>query len=106
MRARPGRLVFGCLLVGTILTAEVLSASPAAAPSGSYADLLQLFDDWRAFEKPPLRGTGEGAAHDFTAATVARRHAELAGYRARLAAIDTSGWSVEQRSISSSCAPR
>ena len=64
-----------------------------ANPVTGYPALLALFDDWRAFEKPPLRD----GAHDFTAATVARRHAELAGYRARLAAIDTTGWSIEQQ---------
>jgi hypothetical protein len=69
------------------------SGAAEAPPITSYPELLTLFDDWRAFERPPLRD----GAHDFTAATVARRHAELAGYRARLAAIDTAGWSIEQK---------
>ncbi|MBP7243409.1 hypothetical protein, partial [Amaricoccus sp.] len=69
-------------------------AGEVAAPS--YADLLTLFADWRAFESPPL---GEGAP-DYSAATVARRHAELAGYRARLDAFDVSAtatWPIDRR---------
>ena len=85
--------------VATLVILATASTAQAAQvpPVTGYSALLALFDDWRVFEKPPLRGTDENAAHDFTAATVARRHAELAGYRARLAAIDTTGWSIEQR---------
>ena len=90
------------VLVVAVATLVILATAGTAQaaqvpPVTGYAALLALFDDWRVFEKPPLRGTDENAAHDFTAATVARRHAELAGYRARLAAIDTTGWSIEQR---------
>ena len=38
----------------------------------SYQDLVALFEDWRAFERPPMR---EGAP-DYTAQTFARRHRE------------------------------
>lgn len=96
MRARSGKLVFCCLFVGNVLTSVALSASPEAAPAASYADLLTLFADWRAFAAPPLRD----GAPDYSAATVARRHAELAGYRARLDAFDvsaTASWPVAQR---------
>ncbi len=58
-----------------------------------YDQLLQLFRDWRAFERPPL----VNGAPDYTGATLARRHRELATYRDRLNAIDTAGWTVEQR---------
>ena len=81
-----------CMLLALSAFAAATSGA-SAPPSRGYADLLQLFADWRAFERPPLR---EGAP-DYTAATVARRHAELASYRARLEAFDTSTWSVEQR---------
>jgi hypothetical protein len=58
-----------------------------------YDDLLALFSDWRAFERPPLR---EGAP-DYTAATLARKQAELKSWHARLAAIDPDSWPVAQR---------
>nr|AGC71563.1 hypothetical protein [uncultured bacterium A1Q1_fos_517] len=94
MRARPGTLGFCCLAVFLALASTpAVGASPGASPSASYADLLTLFADWRAFERPPLRD----GAPDYSAATVARRHAELAGYRARLEALDVSTWPVEQR---------
>jgi len=58
-----------------------------------YDQLLQLFRDWRAFERPPF----VDGAPDYTAATFARRHRELGVWRERLATIDTDGWPVEQR---------
>jgi hypothetical protein len=64
-----------------------------AAVTTSYDGLLKLFQDWRAFERPPF----VAGAPDYTAATFARRHQELAAYRQRLAAIDTAGWSVDQK---------
>ena len=66
-------------------------ADEAKAPG--YGELLQLFQDWRAFERPPF----VNGAPDYTAATFARRHQELARYRARLDAIDAKGWPVEQQ---------
>ncbi len=96
MRVRCGMrwpvLVVAVAAFGVPATSGAAEAAQAPPVTG-YPELLALFADWRAFEKPPLRD----GAHDFTAATVARRHAELAGYRARLAAIDTTDWSVEQK---------
>lgn len=94
MRARPRTLGFCCLSVGILLASSpALPAASGATPSASYADLLTLFEDWRTYERPPLRD----GAPDYTAATVARRHAGLAQFRSRLAAIDASTWPVEQR---------
>lgn len=61
--------------------------------AGGYQDLLQLFADWREFERPPMRD----GAPDYTAERFATAHAELADYQARLDAIDPSGWPVEQQ---------
>ena len=66
------------------------AVAAAPAPAG-YDALVELFEDWRAFERAP---TKDGAP-DYTAATFARRHAELAEYRKRLEAIDTRQWPVE-----------
>src|SRR5262245_18658978 len=68
------------------------AASAAATPPG-YDGLVKLFEDWRAFEHPPLKD----GAPDYTAATFERRHQELKAYRDRLEAIDTSQWPVEAR---------
>ena len=67
------------------------SFSPAVADG--YDELVALFEDWRAFERS---GERDGAP-DYTAGAMARKHAELAAYRARLAAIDPSGWPIERQ---------
>jgi len=59
----------------------------------SYQDLVALFEDWRAFERPPMR---QGAP-DYTAETFARMHRELNGFQARLAAIEHGSWPIEQQ---------
>ncbi|MEX0735601.1 MAG: DUF885 family protein [Steroidobacteraceae bacterium] len=64
--------------------------TPAAA---NYGTLVQLFEAWRAFERPPMKD----GAPDYTAATFERRHRQLAEYRRRLDSIDLSGWPVEGR---------
>lgn len=84
--------VLGLFLLG--LSPAGLAAGAELPQAGSdYSDLVALFEDWRAFERPPdLEG-----APDYTAATTARRHQALRGYRQRLLAIDTEGWPVEQQ---------
>ena len=62
-------------------------------PSSSYQDLVTLFKDWREFESPPLRD----GAPDYTAAQMAKQHAELPGFMARLRAIDIREWSIKQK---------
>ena len=74
----------------TTLTTAAGAATPA---SKTYQELLTLFAEWRAFERPPLRD----GAPDYTANTFKRRHQELKTYEARLAAIDPRGWPVEQQ---------
>jgi len=79
-----------CILIAAgsgALTAEEHSVS------GSYDNLLTLFADWRAFERPPLLD----GAPDYTAATLGRKQADLKDYQARLAAIDPKGWPVAQQ---------
>ena len=68
-------------------------AAPLAAQSATYPHLVVLFREWRAFEEPPRV---EGAP-DYTAATNARRLAELKQYQQRLRAIDTTGWSIPEQ---------
>ncbi len=78
-------------LAALVLTAPAAVAQ-SPAPAG-YDALVRLFEEWRGFERPPLRD----GAPDYTVASFARRHAELAAWQARLAAIDTTGWPVEAR---------
>ena len=80
-----------------ILLAVALASGAAAATlqaqPGSYPQLLTLFQEWRTFEEPP-RVNG---VPDYTPATNARRLAELRTMQQRLAAIDTTGWTIPQQ---------
>ncbi|MEX1993888.1 MAG: DUF885 family protein [Steroidobacteraceae bacterium] len=83
-------------LAMALLTALALAGPAAAADAklnDGYDRLLALYQGWRAFERPPF----VNGAPDYSAATFARRHQELGAWRARLAAIDTTGWTIEQR---------
>lgn len=94
MQAAPApgwRWIAAAIAVAFLLPGIAMAQTKAA--HGSYEDLVALFQDWREFEQPPLRD----GAPDYTAATFARRHAELPRFRARLDAIDPSGWPVEQQ---------
>ena len=85
--------------IASTLACASFVALAQAAPEGSaataatYDDLLALFADWRAFEQPALRD----GAPDYTSATLARKHADLKSYQARLGAIDSGGWPIEQQ---------
>ena len=82
-----------CLTVALLLgvAAGGLQAQPAAG--GSYADLLALFETWRSFEEPEW----SNGAPDYGAEAMAAKHEGLKKLQAQLAAIDPSGWSVEEQ---------
>jgi len=65
----------------------------AQTSSRGYQDLVRLFDDWRAFQRP----VQVDGVPDYTAGAMATQHAGLADYRRRLAAIDPDGWQVPER---------
>ncbi len=68
--------------------------SPLTAPvSNDYQNLVDLFKEWRAFEKPPLR---EGAP-DYTAETFEKRRPEFEALQTKLLAIDYADWPVDQQ---------
>jgi len=60
---------------------------------GTYADLLQLFRDWREFESPPLLD----GAPDYTAARFAARQDDYEALRNRLESFDVAAWPVPQQ---------
>ncbi|MCK5942275.1 MAG: DUF885 family protein, partial [Planctomycetes bacterium] len=68
-------------------------ASQPLPKSADYEALVELFADWRAFERPPLRD----GAPDYTAARMTAAHRQWRTFRDRLEAIDPSGWPVEQQ---------
>ena len=78
--------------VAFLLLASVLATPCSAQPSG-YDALVRLFNDWRAFQKPPR----VGLVYDYRQATMAAQHAALARYRTRLRAIDPRAWPIAQQ---------
>lgn len=67
--------------------------APVAENTSDYQDLLTLFQEWRTFEQPPLLD----GAPDYTAATFKQRRPAFEALRARLLAMDTTGWSVPEQ---------
>jgi hypothetical protein len=77
-----------------LLVAMVFGTASAAVPrSKRYEDLVALFRDWRAFQRPKV----VDGVPDYSAAAMSAQHRELASYRARLSAIDPSGWPVPRQ---------
>jgi hypothetical protein len=77
-----------------VLVALAVGAAPKVpGQPTTYEDLLSLFQDWRSFQKPKLAG----GVPDYTPAAMAAQRSALAGYRKRLAAIDSAGWPVPQK---------
>ena len=87
-----GSLRWGASLVAAPIVALTLSVHANQTPRG-YQDLLALFAEFAAFEKPAMR---EGAP-DYTSQATARRGATLKTFQSRLAAIDPARWPVEQQ---------
>ena len=88
-----GRFALGAIIWVLALVATGMSGAAQSAQRAGYADLLTLFGDWRAFERAPLLD----GAPDYSAGTIARKQAELKKYQARLAAIESTQWPVEQQ---------
>jgi hypothetical protein len=80
-----------CALAGAGLSC-VRPGTPAGA-GARYDELTALFTEWRAFQRPAL----DNGVPDYTEAAMARQYRGLAGFRSRLDAIDTTGWSVARQ---------
>jgi len=86
------RWLMACALVlatGCAATGD----SGGRARTTRYEDLVTLFQDWRAFQRPKL----VDGVPDYTAKAMAAQQGELAAYQRRLAAIDPKGWPVAQQ---------
>ena len=83
-------IVLGFLFVRR--TTDPTDAGLATGP-GSHADLVQLFEEWRAFEMPDF----VDGVPDYTAAAMARQYAELPQWRLRLNALAPESWPVTEQ---------
>src|SRR5262245_225541 len=85
-----------CNSSSTPATGNGTPAGPASAAgprSARYEDLVSLFADWRAFQRPKV----VSGVPDYSAPAMATQYKDLAAYRARLLAIDPSGWPIPQQ---------
>ena len=72
----------------------VLSGHRAVqAHASDYSELVKLFADWRAFQKPKL----VDGVPQYTADAMAAQRRELPSFQQRLQAIDPGGWPVNQQ---------
>ncbi len=65
----------------------------AGTTPSTHADLVAFYQEWREFQKPRF----VDGVPDYSSAAMARQHAELSRWQARLAAMDTTGWSVAEQ---------
>ncbi len=84
---------FRALTLAALFAAAVPISAESSTPAGSYQELVALFQEWRAFERPAT----QGGAPDYTAAAMAKKHEDLKRFQARLAAINPSGWPIEHQ---------
>lgn len=75
------------------LVAASCTGRPDLPRGQSHEDLLAFFHEWRVFQKPKV----VDGVPDYSARALAVQQNGLAGYQQRLAAFDTSGWSLQQQ---------
>ena len=81
---------FLALILGVIPGAITMAAT---SQTTNYAGLLELFEEWREFESPPLLD----GAPDYTVEAFATRRGDFAALQARLNAFDVTAWPIPQQ---------
>jgi hypothetical protein len=80
------------LSLGLLACAGAPAPAPTLVPA-THADLVALYQEFREFRLPEVR---EGVP-DYTAAAMRAKHEGLGRLQARLASMDTAGWSLAER---------
>jgi hypothetical protein len=93
MLRRSMGLAWACALLAAAVSAGCGGAGSPSGAESRYEDLVALFGEWRAFQRPALV---EGVP-DYTATAMSAQYRDLARFRRRLDAIDTRGWPVAQQ---------
>ncbi|MGE5814691.1 MAG: DUF885 family protein [Acidobacteriota bacterium] len=65
----------------------------AARSTTGYEELVSLFADWRAFQKPGL----VNGVPDYSSEAMATQHRRLADYQKKLSSLDASHWPIPQQ---------
>ncbi|MBS0579006.1 MAG: DUF885 family protein [Proteobacteria bacterium] len=71
----------------------ILMTGAATADISGYDSLVQLAQDWRRFEAPAIHD----CVPDYSAVAMAAKAAGLPGYRDKVRALTTQGWTAAQR---------
>ena len=78
----------------TLIAAALFVTLPVPLDGqSSWNDLVDLFGEWREFERPEFIN----GVPDYTASAMARQQQELEGWKERLWAFDIENWPVEQQ---------
>lgn len=94
LACRVALALVACIIPAAAISSPSSQGGPPASASdpanypANYAELTRLFSDWRKFMFPATLDFKP----DYSAAAIAAKKAEFPEYRARLQAIDTSGW--------------
>ena len=80
-------------LILIILMAHTPKAQAQSQNAAKYQDLVTMFKEWRAFEKPPLRD----GAPDYTTETFQKRWPAFKKLQAKLDAMEVIDWPIEQQ---------
>jgi len=86
-RMRSSLFLFAVLLLTASLTAMTQQRK------SSFEDLTKLFAEWRAFQQPNLIA----GVPDYSVRAMAAQHRDLPAFQRRLAALDTTGWPINQQ---------
>jgi hypothetical protein len=88
----PSRAI-SALVASTLFVTCGSPASRAQPRLTRYQDLVTFFTDWRGFQRPKL----VGGVPDYSAAAMTAQQQALRDWQSRLAAFDTTGWSIPQQ---------
>ncbi len=81
------------LCIAASLSLKNISSPHRTYPSATYEDLVDLFQAWRSFERPPMRD----GAPDYTDATFELRQTHFEALKIKLHELDTTGWSIAEQ---------
>jgi len=82
------------ILCVVLLSAGSIQAAPVVDAPNDYQTLIRLFEEWRAFERPSMKGY----LPDYSADAMAEKVKALPEWQRRLAGIDPESWPIEQQS--------
>ena len=95
MRKAWSRRLASCVALAVVLSSVLTArqARQARQATTNPPDLLRLFEEFTALERPVLRG----GAPDYTPTALAAKRRSLSALQSRLAAMDVAAWPIDQR---------